>query len=60
MKIFLGFAQKVVEHFMNSREVKEFVIKLLEGYVKNTDNDIDDAIVAMVKSALLREWWNVF
>jgi hypothetical protein len=55
MKIFLGVAEKVVQHFMNSREVKEFVIKLLEGYVKNTDNDIDDVIVAMVRKALLRE-----
>jgi hypothetical protein len=55
MKIFLGFAQKVVEHFMNSREVKEFVIKLLEGYVKSTDNDIDNVIVEMVRKALLRE-----
>jgi hypothetical protein len=55
MKVFLGVAEKIVQHFMNSREVKEFVVQLLERYAKTTDNDIDDAIVAMVRSALLRE-----
>ncbi len=39
---------------MDSREVKEFVVQLLERYAKNTDNDIDDMIVAMVRKALLR------
>lgn len=55
MKVFLGLAEKVVEHFMNSREVKEFVVKLLERYSKTTDNDIDDMVVALVRNALLRE-----
>jgi hypothetical protein len=55
MKVFLGVAEKVVEHFTNSREVKEFVIHLLERYAKSTDNDIDDMIVVMVRKALLRE-----
>ena len=55
MKIFLGIAQKIVEQFMNSREVKEFVIYLLDRYSKTTDNDIDDMVVVMVKKALLRE-----
>ncbi len=54
MKIFLGAAEKIVQHFMDSREVKEFVVQLLERYAKNTDNDIDDMIVAMVRKALLR------
>jgi hypothetical protein len=54
MKIFLGVAEQIVQHFMNSREVKEFVVQLLERYAKNTDNDIDDMIVAMVRKALLR------
>lgn len=55
MKVFLGVAEKIVEHFMNSREVKEFVVKLLERYSKSTDNDIDDMVVTLVKNALLRE-----
>jgi hypothetical protein len=54
MKIFLGVSEKIVQHFMNSREVKEFVVQLLERYAKSTDNDIDDMIVAMVRKALLR------
>ena len=55
MKVFLGIAQKIVEQFMNSSEVKEFVIHLLDRYVKTTDNDIDDMVVVMVRKALLRE-----
>jgi hypothetical protein len=55
MKIFLGVAEQIVQHFMNSREVKEFVVQLLERYAKSTDNDIDDMIVSMVRKALLRE-----
>lgn len=55
MQVFLGIAQKIVEQFMNSREVKEFVIHLLDRYVKTTDNDIDDMVVVMVRKALLRE-----
>jgi hypothetical protein len=54
MKIFLGVAEQIVQHFMNSREVKEFVVQLLERYAKSTDNDIDDMIVVMVRKALLR------
>lgn len=55
MKVFLGIAQKIIEQFMASREVKEFVIHLLERYAKTTDNDIDDMVVVMVRKALLRE-----
>lgn len=55
MKIFLGVAQKIVANFVDSPEVKQFVIQLLERYAKTTDNDIDDVIVVMVRKALLRE-----
>lgn len=55
MNIFLALAEKVLTYFMNSREVKEFVVELLARYSKTTDNDIDDMIVVMVKKALLRE-----
>lgn len=54
MRVFLGVAEKIVQHFMNSREVKEFVVQLLERYAKSTDNDIDDVVVVMVRKALLR------
>lgn len=54
MRVFLGVAEKIVQHFMDSREVKEFVVQLLERYAKSTDNDIDDMVVVMVRKALLR------
>jgi hypothetical protein len=40
---------------MNSCQVKKLVVELLERYVRTTDNDVDDLIVANVKTALLRE-----
>lgn len=54
MRVFLGVAEKIVRHFMDSHEVKEFVVQLLERYAKSTDNDIDDMVVVMVRKALLR------
>jgi len=40
---------------MNSCQVKKLVVELLERYVKTTDNDVDDLIVANVRAALLKE-----
>ena len=48
----LPLAQKVVEYFWNSPEVKQFVINLLERYAKSTDNDVDDLLVNLVRSKL--------
>jgi hypothetical protein len=50
----LKVAEAVVEWFWVSCEVKGFVVHLLERYAKSTDNEIDDKIVDMVKSALLK------
>ena len=36
-----------------SAEVKKLVVELLERYAASTDNDIDDLVVATVRSALL-------
>ena len=36
-----------------SAEVKKLVVELLERYAASTDNDIDDLIVATVRTALL-------
>lgn len=55
MKVFLGVAQKIVLQFVNSREVKEFVVRLLEQYAKSTDNSLDNVAVDMVKKSLLGE-----
>lgn len=37
----------------DSLEVKRLVVELLERYAASTDNDIDDLIVATVRTALL-------
>ena len=39
---------------MNSCHTKRLVVELLERYVKNTDNDIDDLIAGTVRTALLK------
>ena len=52
--VLLSLAEKIVAWFWNSREVKEFVVKLLERYSGTTDNDIDDSIVEIVRNALLK------
>jgi hypothetical protein len=52
--LILSLGEKIVSWFWNSREVKEFVIKLLERYSKSTDNDIDDSVVEIIKTALLK------
>ena len=36
--------------FLNSKGVRQLVVDLLEAYAKSTDNTIDDAAVALVKS----------
>jgi hypothetical protein len=46
-------AEKVVDFFWKSREVKEFVVHLLERYAKSTDTDIDDMVVNLVRTKLL-------
>lgn len=46
--------QSFLLKIVNDNRVKELVIKLLEAYVAKTDNDIDDTIVAVVKTALIK------
>lgn len=50
----LVVAEKVVDFFWQSREVKEFVVHLLERYAKSTDTDIDDMVVNLVHTKLLK------
>ena len=38
--------------FINSEKVKYLILDLLKAYVKSTDNDIDDKIVAFVQAGL--------
>jgi hypothetical protein len=53
--LLLAFAEKVVDYFWKSREVKEFVVHLLEKYSKSTDNEIDDMAVSLIRKKLLGE-----
>tara|TARA_R100001443_G_scaffold37246_1_gene50999 strand:+ start:57 stop:215 length:159 start_codon:yes stop_codon:yes gene_type:complete len=41
--------------FLTSTSVKKLVIDLLSAYAKSTDNTLDDAAVALVKTNLLPE-----
>jgi hypothetical protein len=51
--IVLIAAERVVDFFWNSRDVKEFVVHLLEKYAKSTDNQIDDMVVDIIRKKLL-------
>ena len=44
--------------FMRSEKVKFLILDLLKAYVKSTDNDIDDKIVAFVRDGLfpIKQW----
>lgn len=53
--LLLAFAEKVVDYFWKSREVKEFVVHLLEKYSESTDNEIDDMAVSLIRKKLLGE-----
>lgn len=52
--LFFPLVQSFLLKIVNDHRVKELVIKLLEAYVEKTDNDVDDTIVAVVKTALLK------
>jgi hypothetical protein len=51
--LLLVFGEKVVEYFWQSKEVKEFVVHLLEKYAKSTDNEIDNMAVELIRKKLL-------
>lgn len=52
--LILVAAEKVVDFFWQSCEVKEFVVHLLERYAKSTDTDIDNMVVDLVRTKLLK------
>lgn len=51
--LILVFAERVVDYFWQSRDVKEFVVHLLERYAKSTDTDVDNMVVELVRKRLL-------
>ena len=46
-------AERIVDFFWKSRDVKEFVVHLLEKYSKSTETEIDDIVVDLVRKKLL-------
>jgi hypothetical protein len=54
LNLILVLAEKVVEYFWQTREVKEFVVHLLERYAKSTSTEVDDMVVSVVRSKLLK------
>lgn len=53
MQALVAIAKPIIIHAVNSRQVKELVVQLLEMYAAKTDNDVDNVIVKMVREALL-------
>jgi hypothetical protein len=53
--VLVKLGESLVEMFWKSCEVKRFVVHLLEKYSKSTDNDIDDMVVNMVRTKLLKD-----
>lgn len=51
--VLVKLGETLLSLFWQSCEVKKFVILLLEKYANSTDNDIDDAAVALVRAKLL-------
>jgi hypothetical protein len=52
--VLVKFGETLVEMFWKSCEVKKFVVHLLEKYSKSTDNDIDNMVVDLVRTKLLK------
>jgi hypothetical protein len=42
----------IIFAFLQSQAVKELVVDLLSAYAERTDNDLDDAAVLALKTAL--------
>ena len=34
------------------KQIKEFAVQMMEEYVKSTDNDVDDQLVARIRKAM--------
>jgi len=49
----VSVVKPIITWLANSIEVKKLVVELLEGYVKSTDNTVDDLVVETVRKALL-------
>ena len=55
MSAIVAAVKPILTWLANSNEVKNLIVELLEGYVKSTDNKVDDLVVETVRKALLGE-----
>lgn len=53
MGAIVDFLKPILFSLLNNNKVKKLVVELLEKYSKETDNSIDDVVVAMVREKLL-------
>lgn len=52
MDALIALVKPILFAFLTSKAVKDLVVQLLEKYVSTTDNQIDNALVAIVKEKL--------
>ena len=52
MNALLLLIKPVLFTFLTSKAVKDLVIQLLQGYVKTTDNKVDDVLVKIIEEKL--------
>jgi hypothetical protein len=52
--VLVKLGESLVGMFWESCEVKRFVVHLLDKYSKSTDNDVDDMVVNLVRTKLLK------
>lgn len=52
MNALIALVKPILFSFLTSKAVKDLVVQLLEKYAKTTDNQIDDALVAIVKERI--------
>jgi hypothetical protein len=52
MNALVALVKPILFSFLTSKAVKDLVVELLEKYVRTTDNQIDDALVMIVKEKL--------
>ena len=49
----LPFAKTIIRHQPKSARTRRLIVEILEGIVRNTDNDLDDAMLRRIKKAIL-------
>jgi len=54
MTTLVSIFKPVLFSFLASKAVKDLVVELLEKYVKTTDNQIDDAVVSIVRERIYK------